>query len=84
MKEGAGRMVFDLWVQTKRVSLLFGSVINFVETSIIEANIIGVEKNAKLFTKDQARTWLREKQSERWKSIENAFISEIKDVLQKH
>ena len=37
---------------------------------------------AKLFTRKQARTWLRENNLKDGKSIENAFISEIKDVLQ--
>lgn len=37
---------------------------------------------AKLFTKEQARTWLRENNLKDGKSIETAFIAEIKDVLQ--
>jgi putative transposase len=37
---------------------------------------------AKLFTREQARTWLRENNLKDGKSIENAFIAEIKDVLQ--
>ncbi len=37
---------------------------------------------AKLFTKQQARTWLRENNLKTGKSIEEAFIAEIKDVLQ--
>ncbi len=37
---------------------------------------------AKLFTKQQARTRLRENNLKTGKSIENAFIGEIKDVLQ--
>lgn len=37
---------------------------------------------AKLFTREQAREWLRENNLKDGKSIENAFISEISDVLQ--
>lgn len=37
---------------------------------------------AKLFTKEQARTWLRENNLKDGKNIEAAFIAEIKDVLQ--
>ena len=37
---------------------------------------------AKLFTREQARTWLRENNLKTGKSIEQAFIAEIKDVLQ--
>lgn len=37
---------------------------------------------AKLFTREQAREWLRENNLKDGKSIENAFIAEIKDVLQ--
>ncbi len=37
---------------------------------------------AKLFTKEQAMTWLRENNLKTGKSIETAFIAEIKDVLQ--
>mgnify|MGYP003456046027 FL=1 len=37
---------------------------------------------AKLFTKQQARAWLRENNLKTGKSIEDAFILEIKDVLQ--
>ena len=37
---------------------------------------------AKLFTREQARTWLRENNLKDGNSIENAFIAEIKDVLQ--
>jgi len=37
---------------------------------------------AKLFTQQQARTWLRENNLKTGKSIEEAFIAEIKDVLQ--
>lgn len=37
---------------------------------------------AQLFTKQQARTWLRENNLKTGKSIEEAFIVEIKDVLQ--
>ncbi len=37
---------------------------------------------AKLFTKQQARIWLRENNLKTGKSIEDAFILEIKDVLQ--
>lgn len=37
---------------------------------------------SKLFTRDQARDWLRQNGLKDGKSITNAFISEIKDVLQ--
>lgn len=37
---------------------------------------------AKLFTREQAREWLRENNLKDGKSIENAFVAEIKDVLQ--
>jgi transposase-like protein len=37
---------------------------------------------AKLFTKEQARTWLRENNLKDGKNIEAAFIAEIKDILQ--
>ncbi len=37
---------------------------------------------AKLFTREQGRTWLRENNLKDGNSIENAFIAEIKDVLQ--
>lgn len=37
---------------------------------------------AKLFTREQAREWLRENNLKDGKSIENAFIAEIKGVLQ--
>ncbi len=37
---------------------------------------------AKLFTREQARAWLRENNLKTGKSIEQAFIAEIKDVLQ--
>jgi putative transposase len=36
----------------------------------------------KLFTREQARTWLRENNLRDGKSIEDAFTAEIKDVLQ--
>ncbi len=37
---------------------------------------------AKLFTREQARAWLRANNLKDGKSIEQAFIGEIKDVLQ--
>ncbi len=37
---------------------------------------------AKLFTREQAGAWLRENNLKTGKSIEQAFIAEIKDVLQ--
>ncbi len=37
---------------------------------------------AKLFTREQAQRWLRENNLKDGKSIENAFIAEIKGVLQ--
>ena len=37
---------------------------------------------SKLFTKEQARAWLKANNLKDGKSIENAFIAEIKDVLQ--
>ena len=37
---------------------------------------------SKLFTREQARAWLRENNLKTGKSIEQAFIAEIKDVLQ--
>ena len=37
---------------------------------------------SKLFTREQARDWLRQNGLKDGKSITNAFISEIKDVLQ--
>jgi ribonuclease HIII len=36
---------------------------------------------AKLFTREQAREWLRENNLKDGKSIEDAFIVEIKDIL---
>jgi transposase-like protein len=41
-----------------------------------------LKKMAKLFTREQARTWLRENNLKTGKSIEEAFIGEIRDVLQ--
>jgi hypothetical protein len=38
---------------------------------------------AKLFTREQAQAWLRANNLKDGKSIEQAFIGEIKDVLQK-
>lgn len=37
---------------------------------------------SKLFTREQARDWLRQNGLKDGKSITNAFISKIKDVLQ--
>jgi transposase-like protein len=37
---------------------------------------------SKLFTRDQIRAWLRENNLKTGASIENAFVAEIKDVLQ--
>jgi transposase-like protein len=37
---------------------------------------------AKLFTREQIRAWLRENNLKDGASIENAFVTEIKDVLQ--
>jgi transposase-like protein len=37
---------------------------------------------SKLFTREQARDWLRQNGLKDGKSITNAFIAEIKDVLQ--
>ncbi|HEY9247020.1 MAG TPA: hypothetical protein VIO11_09260 [Candidatus Methanoperedens sp.] len=37
---------------------------------------------AELFTREQARVWLRENNLEKGKSIQDAFINEIKGVLQ--
>jgi len=44
--------------------------------------IIRGEKMTKLFTKEQARNFLRENNLKDGKSIEDAFIEQIKDVLQ--
>lgn len=37
---------------------------------------------SKLFTREQARQWLRDNNLKDGKSIQNAFIAEIKDILQ--
>ncbi|RLG13465.1 MAG: hypothetical protein DRN66_04105, partial [Candidatus Nanohalarchaeota archaeon] len=49
---------------------------------IINIMIIRGEKMTKLFTKEQARNFIRENNLKDGKSIEDAFIEQIKDVLQ--